>query len=672
VHSTLEKYTRQAVSALLCAVAIMAAGCHRNSNTSFYGIAWTTVTGEPSNYVSYIVTIDSVTLTRNDGLVITATSTPEIVDFTQLTNVAEMWGSSAIPDGTYLSATVTFDYTSAAIAVMVDGVPQSATVWDPATKKAPTTTYAVTVNFDPNNPLIITPTYASTSAIRLAIDLNLPASGYVDLSTKPATAYVRPFLTVGVQAADTKLIRVRGPLINSNTSVQTYTVYIRPFYDEANNIGTLTLFSQPNTVYTVNGNTYVGAPGLDTLSVLSAGTTMTAGYTTFEPDYNPANGAYAGKFNLVYVIGASSLEDQYTEGLSGDVIARTGDTLTLRGSTLFLNTADTFDYEVPDTQVLLGAGTIVTADDNTTLTGLNSDAIAVGQHITARGKYSPNAAGETILDATGASSTNTGSVRLQATELWGPLVSSAEGHLVMNLQTINNWPVSDFDFSGNGATALSPSAFSVEPGPIALPTGSVAGDPLWVDGMLSPFGSAPPDFIAVAINNESSVQVAGGQVGGGAATVPGTQTCGLGSQVCQPASIQVMWSPGTAKPFASLSDSGFTIAVPGADVSSAVIRIGPETIDLASLPASPLVVPTVLPVTSTFAPQYTVGVPATATTTSTVTSTTSLNVYNTFADFVAKVNATLTTTSPALQLEAHGIFNRATNTFTATSINLVL
>ena len=40
------------------------------------------------------------------------------------------------------------------------------------------------------------------------------------------------------------------------------------------------------------------------------------------------------------------------------------------------------------------------------------------------------------------SSTNTGSVRLQATEMWGPLVASAAGSLVMNLQSIDNWPVS--------------------------------------------------------------------------------------------------------------------------------------------------------------------------------------------------------------------------------------
>ena len=56
----------------------------------------------------------------------------------------------------------------------------------------------------------------------------------------------------------------------------------------------------------------------------------------------------------MYVIAASTLEDLYTEGLEGDVIARNGNTLTLRGSTLFLNPPKIVQYEAADSQVLLG------------------------------------------------------------------------------------------------------------------------------------------------------------------------------------------------------------------------------------------------------------------------------------------------------------------------------
>jgi hypothetical protein len=677
-------FTRKYLAALLCAGAVLAAGCHRPGNISFSGIAWVTVTDEPGDFASYIVTIDDVTMTRNDGQIFTALATPEIVDFTKLNNVAELWGSAEIPDGTYTSVAITLDYTTAYVTVMVNGQPEVATVVDPT--GASMTTITVTLDFDPANLPTITPTYASTSAQRLAIDFNLAASNQVKITAGVPTVVASPYVTAAIQAADTKLIRVRGPLINSSTEVGTYTVAIRPFYDEVNNLGTLTLFNTPTTVYTLNGKAYVGAAGLDAISLLSAGSTMTAGYTTFQPTFNTLNGATAGKFNMVYVVAGSTLEDFYTEGLEGDVIARSGNTLTLLGSTLILNTADTFQYVAANTNVFLGPGTLVTADD-TTLSGLSSDSIGVGQHITARGIYGVTAAGIVTLDATGTSSTNTGSVRLQSTQLWGPLVSSAAGGLVMNLQTINDWPVTDYDFAGNGATTAQnpvPASFSVStvgvPAP-AIPSGESAGDPLWVNGIVSPFGSAPPDFDAFAVNSQASIQVAGSP-----AAAAGIQTCGVGSQVCVPASLQVIWNatPAAIAPFVGFSDAGFSINLTNASYNSGVIRIGPQSIDLKSLPASPQVVPTTLPVTNIFAPRYCVGNPVTSSasttttttagtsTTSTSTQTTAISVFSSYADFVTKTASSITATNPVLQLQATGVYNQSTNTFTATSIDLVL
>jgi uncharacterized protein DUF4382 len=668
-------YTHKLLSTILCAAAIFAAGCHGPGNISYYGTAWISVTDQPGDYVSYIITIDSITLTRSDGVVVTAAATPEIVDLAQIKNYSELWSSETVPDGTYTSATITLDYTNAVISVMVNGKPQTATLYDYATGTATPTTYSITVDFDAAHQPTITPTYASTSAVLMSLDFDLAASGLVDLSTSPAKVYVRPIVSIGMQAPDTHLIRIRGPLINSSTNVNTYTAYLRPFYDEANNIGTVTMFSQPNTVYTLNGQSYVGNSGLDALSVLSAGITMTAGYTTFQTDYNPLNGATAGRFNLVYVVAGSTLEDVYTEGITGDVIARSGNTLTLQSSTLILNTADTFEYLVDNAQVLLGGGTIVTADDNSRLTGLNYNSIAVGQRITARGIWngvvSNGTTQVTVIDSTGTSSTNTGSVRIQPTELWGTLVSSGAGTATLDVQTVNDWPASDFTFTGNGATAPSPASFLVNTTLTGLPAGVVPGDPLWISGYMSPFGTAPPDFTAYSANDESSVQIAGAAIDGGASTAPGNGSCGIGSQVCVPAVMSVIWAP-TAKvsaPFTSVSDAGFTIDP--TKVDQGVIRIGPEIIDLTSV-TSPVVVATTLPATSTFAPRFMVGDPYTSTTTTTVTSSSAFATYSDMADFVTKLQSLLTASTPALQMAASGIYNRTTNTFTATSIDFVL
>ena len=120
---------------------------------------------------------------------VTAVATPEIIDFAQLGRIYEMWGSSAIPTGTYVSATITLDYTNAYIAAQINGLPQKADVFDYGTR-APATTYAITVDFDPANQPTITPTYASTSAVRLALDFDLAASGSVYFGRPPRRSFL--------------------------------------------------------------------------------------------------------------------------------------------------------------------------------------------------------------------------------------------------------------------------------------------------------------------------------------------------------------------------------------------------------------------------------------------------------------------------------------------------
>ena len=689
VHPRLSKTLSKAASALVCAAAIFGAGCHGPNNISDFGIAWVSVTAEPApQYASYVVTIDSITLTRSDNTVYAAVATPELVDLTQINNFAELWSSGAIPNGTYIAATITVDYTpvsaggSSVIAVRKGNVPVIATVLDAQTKATPGT-YALTVVFDPANQPTITPTFASTSAALMAVDIDLPGSGYIDTSTATPTVYVRPYMTIGHQPSDTKLIRVRGPLANSSVNVDTYTAFIRPFYDEANNLGQLTLFSQPSTIYTLNGVGYVGNAGLNALSVLSAGSTMTAGFTTFQPDYNPLNGAFAGRFNLQYVIAGSTLEDIYTNGISGDVIARDGNTLTVRGATIIFTTDDTFGYEVADCNVILGAGTLVTADDNPLLKNLTPSSIAVGDHITARGNYTQVSAGQcgtllfgvpVELDSTGTQATNTGSVRLQPNEAFGTLVSSAAGSLVMDLTSIDYWPVATYNFAGNGVTTPVPAAFSVNTEGLALPAGTAPGDPIWLSGYASYFGEAPPDYLSFALNNELSVQTAGGSLGGAVPTTPGSGGCGVGSQVCDPAVLSVNWGAGTTTtPFTSINDHSFTIDLANTKIVSATIQIGPETILMSSLPSSPTVVPTTLASTETFAPRYSWGNPVTsAATESQPTSTTNLKISSVFSEFASGALTGVTSTDPALQLVARGIYDRATNTFTATAIDFAL
>src|SRR5258708_27247601 len=100
------------------------------------------------------------------------------------------------------------------------------------------------------------------------------------MALSPPTVTIKPLITVAPSAPDIKPIRIRGPLINSSIGVGTYTVYVRPFYDEANSLGTLSIFNDPNaTLYTIDGKTYVGSqrPTASTSCGLSALSQHTAG-----------------------------------------------------------------------------------------------------------------------------------------------------------------------------------------------------------------------------------------------------------------------------------------------------------------------------------------------------------------------------------------------------------
>ena len=262
---------------------------------------------------------------------------------------------------------------------------------------------------------------------------------------------------------------------------------------------------------------------------------------------------------------------------------------------------------------MLGAGTIVTADDNSTLTGLDPelDRRRPAHHrprnhlyrLLRRHRGHPRC--DRHLEhqhrvGAPASHANCG-VR------WS-LERRQPGDEFAAPSTIGRY--SDYEFTGNGAARSRArgvfgryrTADRCRPAPQrVIRSGRTA---------MTPFGSAPPDLCAVAVNNETSVQMAGGQVGGGASTAPVTglaasaarcairPACRSFGRAARDRHAVHGYLPGRGSPSTSIPSS-----------STAVIRIGPESIDMKSLPASPRIVPTALPVTATFAPRYSWGNP---------------------------------------------------------------
>ena len=295
-------------------------------------------------------------------------------------------------------------------------------------------------------------------------------------------------------------------------------------------------------------------------------------------------------------------------------------------------------FNVADANVTMGPNTIVTAD-GVALTGLNSSSVAVGQHIIARGIYSLSAAGSVQLDATGDSSTNTGSIRVQQTSLYGTLNAAAPGSLAMNLLSIGIYPVGVYNFAGNGVTPAqdsNPANYIVNTGTLTLPDGAAAGTPLYIDGLTNTFGAAPPDFNAYTI----------------------------GAEAATPATLLVSWAaPGATSPFASLTGTGLTIDLANAAYTAGTIRISGDVIDLKSLPATPTVVAAtpaapIAGASSAFLPEFAFGSP------------TNITVLNGFAAFGAQAPAAFAAAG-ATRLAARGVYDRASNTFTASSIHVV-
>jgi hypothetical protein len=641
VHSSSKLHAHKALGGLLLAAALILAGCHNNNQDAGFSIGWTTLSADPDpQFASYLVVVDAVILNGKSDGAVTAIATPELIDFAKLNNVSELWAGASIPIDTYTGATITLDYTAAQIAVMVNGVPQAVTVVD--STGAAVTQVVVSVLLDPNNQLSLTNTLSATDAHRLAFNFDLAASGTLNFATSPVTLTVNPYMTFTVGASDKKLIRVRGPLINSSLNQGTYTVTTRPFFDEVDSLGILTLFNSPSTVYSIAGGTVVGTPGLTTLSTSSAGSTMTAAYTTFEPTASPQPGVIAGKFNTQYVIAGGTLEDFFTDGLEGDVIARSGNNLILRGATLAQTSAQAVNLILPDSTVTLGPGTLVTSDGIPGLS-LNSNSVSVGQHVIVRGlltSVDPTTNAVTF-DASGTSNTDTGSVRIlsQATLVSGSVLAADAGSATLNLSAINGYPISAFNFAG---TNSNPAAYVVNANGLALPSNPsgnpvTAGDFLAVNGFSSAFGSAPPDFIASAVNAEPTI----------------------------PATLQVIWATSNAAPFATATATSLTINLANAALTSATIQIAGETIDMTTLPASPQIVAAAATNDPTsglalFNPVFAVGSTAGG-----------IEAFNTLTPFETTA-ATLFATTPATKFLAHGFYNSAANTFTASRINVVL
>jgi uncharacterized protein DUF4382 len=656
-----------AIAGLGCALLVNA--CGGGASTSMNppppantGTAMVTLTDMPGDFLSYMVNVVSLKLTRSDGTTVETVPATTTVDFAQLVDLSEVISAQQVPAGEYTGVALTLDYSSAAIVIdngaggitvpaanIVNGASNNPLV-------SPNNQMTVTLQLPSGSPLVIT----SGTVSHLALDFNLSASNTVApasiTSSTAASAVmvtVNPVLVASLTPDVTRPIRVRGPLVSvTNTSSQTsYTVKVFPFFTDADDgMGQVVVYTTTTTAFTINGTAYTGNAGLTALAAVPTGT-MTLALGTFDRT--------ARTFTAAQVFAGTSVPGAGLDSVEGTVVARSGDVLTVRhaffepeggggvqggvvmsasgtndsamstmgGSAMGTNMgANDFGF-FGGVMVTVASTTMVTEDGQSGTFGPQD--ISVGQHLQAFGKAGTDSSGNRTLDA------SSGSVRLMVTRAWGQFSSATGGVVTMNLQALDGLPPAAFNFAGTGTTGndATASAYSVSV-PTALPLPTLSpGFPIAFDGFVTPFGSAPPDFAAETLVNFATAN----------------------------ARLHLEWmTPGPTAPFVSpLSASN--VMMTQATVQSAaehVAFIGPVMEDPGSVSAGLSFVPNTGSSNMMFAIGHRMSW--------------QFQVYSTFGDFITALTADLNGTTQLLRVDAVGPYDMSTGVQSVNFMAVVL
>ena len=584
--------------------------------TGSCGAAVLSMTDAAGDFLSYIVTVSSLQLQTASGASVETVTTPMQVDFTKLVDLTEIISAGQIPAADYVSATLTLNYANAQITAQ-DSAGNSVTLAPVDSKgNALTGSLTVTVMLDNTNQLVITP--GNTG--RLAFDFNLAASNMVNLTAMTVT--VAPTLVATVEASGTRQVRVRGSLASTSTMGNDFVLNVQPFTTQSGTSGQVTAEVTSTTTYQVNGTAYVGAAGLTALAALPADT-MVAAFGSLATGTTPV-------FTATSVLAGTSLQNPSKDQISGTVIARSADSLTVRGAT-WTHHDGSFDFEHMDSTVTVGTGTGVTEEGQMgTFTIAN---ISVGQHITAFGTASQAASGAVTLDATA------GEVQLNITPLLGTITTLATGSATLNLQSLDGLPASDFTFTGTGtstATDAVATAYVVNTGTLSQ-TGLAANAPARAFGFVTPFGMAPPDFTAETLENFSAV----------------------------PSVLVVSWGQnGSATALTGLTATSTSLQLSLTNVGMEhFVTVGPELVDLTKVTPAPSIVPDTTATNAVF----TIGHAGKLKTEN----------FSTFAAFVTQLAtelaATTTTTATTVDIvAAEGTYNSTADVLTAQRLAVLL
>jgi hypothetical protein len=581
------------------------------------GSAVVTVTATPSSdsYIAYRVGLTSVQLQTSGKAGVSLVPAQLTVDFTKVLELSEVLAAPSLATGTYTAAVITLDYSAAQI-IYDDGSLDGVALTPVGADGKSLGLVALTVALDPSNPL----RSAAKQVEQLGLDFNLAASNRIDLNAKTVT--VTPFISASTQPLNTKQVRIHGPVLGANGTF--FAAGVMPFDNSGVGLGQLAVEPSTTTTYEINGFVSTGTAGQALLAALPANTpvsaygTLTASTATAGASTATSTAATTSSvsFSATNVLVDNSVPSFVLDRVSGTVTARSNNTLAIEDATWIINGANTF---VPGTTIVnIGPNTLITEFGQGVAQLLNPQLISVGSSIDAFGTGTNNGTGGLLLDA------SAGRVRLDLTTAAGLVTAQVAGTLTLDLITLGDRAVSALDFIGSGAA---PNAYVVATGSLDL-TNAIVGSPVVASGITNAFGLSVPNFAAATLLDSTTIQ----------------------------AELVLDWGTGTAAPFITFDSSTIDLDVKNTSIGVRhQIQIGPEIVNLVGLSSDPLITP------STAAPTvFSIGHAASST----------IETFNTYAAFVARVQSMLSAASLATGMTAVGLYTTSTHAFSATSITL--
>jgi hypothetical protein len=576
------------------------------------GNAMVTLTDAPGDFLLYQVNLVSLVLNKADGSTVETLPATTQVNLAGLVDLTELVSATLVPAGAYVGASITLDYSGATI-IVDDGSANGLAVSAVDSSGNPLGQLTLAVQLDSAKLLFINPGQLA----RLALDFNLLASNTVNTAMKTVT--VSPVLIASVEPIDQKQVRLRGTLVAADTANNDYTINLEPFDElHAMSTGQATVHVTDTTSYEINGMPATGAKGLALLAALPAGSWTVALGSFSSTDQS---------FTATQVFAGTSVVDSGLDQIYGYVVARSGDSLTVRGA-LWQKMDGDVDLQPGEVTVTLASTTVVTEQGEAGSTGPTIANISVGSRLVAFGKGSTDGSGHVSLDA------STGRVRLELSDLVGSVLSVGNGSLTLSLWSLDGRDPGLFTFTGTGGSGghdSDPTHYVVSTGGLS-PAAIGAGATLHLFGFVAPYGSAPPDFDA------------------GTVVTPPTLP------ILNVAVLGVLWaSPGTLAPFAAIDSSHLVVnVVPAASGELAWVQNGGSILLLTSRSANPSIVPDDSAPTTAFAIAHTL--------TATVSS------YTSFADFTAALQTDLSGTVAVAGLVASGSWDASSGTFTTSAM----